>query len=319
MILPCPACKARFMVPDERITPKGIKIRCPKCRFVFIMKAQKKAAAAAGPPATASGSIGGATAASGAIGGAEPAPRKKPAKRRAPTEQEVAGLSPEELAALEQEEIVDMDDLAQATEQSGTAFNPNIKQEHFQLPGDEGPSVMIDDSLLSAAADHKATWTEEPTASEHVRRIDPNQLGVSDTWIDLPGSETPTPPMGIRALAAAPARAPEATAAPEPQAAAAPEPEVSEPAGPTEPMAVPPAAASGELGAAQPAPAQPAPEPDAAPPAEASGELGAAQPAPEPEAAPPAEASGELGAAQPAQAPPAETSEKWDGAEKPKA
>jgi hypothetical protein len=296
------------MVPDERITPKGIKIRCPRCRFVFIMKAQQRTTPAAGPAATASGAIGGAaasgaiggTAASGAIGGAAAsgaiggaaapaAERKTTRKRRAPTEQEVAGLSPEELAALDQEEIVDMDDVAQATEQSGTAFNPNVKAEHFQLPGDEGPSVMIDDSLLSAAADHKASWTEEPTAGEHVRRIDPNQLSVSDTWIDLPGSETPTPPMGIRAMAAA-AQAP---AAPESaaQAPEAPAPEPQEPAGPTEPMAVPPSAAAGELGAQTPA------EPAEAPEAEA--QAGAAPAAPE-------EPSIQVDEAYAATAPPAE-------------
>ena len=70
MILPCPACMARFMVPDERITRKGVKIRCPKCRFVFIMKAGTDKKKKAPQPAAEQerGNQQGAT--SGAIGSA---------------------------------------------------------------------------------------------------------------------------------------------------------------------------------------------------------------------------------------------------------
>lgn len=200
MILPCPACQARFMVPDDRITPKGIKIRCPKCRFVFIMRAQPRGAGTASSEGAATAS------ASGSIGGAAPAVQRK---RRAPEEGEARRVSAAELAALDQEEIVDMDDLAQATEQSGTAFNPNVKEEHFQPQATGGPSVLIDDSLLAAAAVHKASWTEEPTAPEHIPRIDPS-LTVSDTWVDLPGAapaledvdRVSAPPAGVERVTA---------------------------------------------------------------------------------------------------------------------
>lgn len=180
MILPCPACQARFMVPDERITPRGIKIRCPKCRFVFIMKAQKRSVADPTEELTPP------------LGVIAPKPvkkKKKPPRKRLP-EAEAAKLSEEEIAAME-EEIVDMDELAQATEQSGTAFNPNIKAEHFQPVA--APSVMIDDSLLSAAAAHSASWTTAPVAADDLPRMSPS-AAVSDTWIDLPGQKTPPYP-----------------------------------------------------------------------------------------------------------------------------
>ncbi|MDY0004233.1 MAG: zinc-ribbon domain-containing protein, partial [Polyangia bacterium] len=185
MILPCPACQARFMVPDERITPRGIKIRCPKCRFVFIMKAQKRSVATPMEVPASAGAI------------AAPAPIKKKKKKKPPRERlpeaEAAKLTEDELAAMEEDEIVDMDDLAQPTEQSGTAYNPNVKEEHFQPVAQSAPSVMIDDSLLTAAAAHSASWTTAPVAADDLPRMSPS-AAVSDTWIDLPGKETPTYP-----------------------------------------------------------------------------------------------------------------------------
>ncbi len=182
MILPCPACMARFMVPDERITRKGVKIRCPKCRFVFIMKAgTNKKKRKQGTPTPAAGDVQAATsgavgetagnvqaatsgaigetetvgnvqaATSGAIGDAAP-PKKKQRKRRAPEEGLAEKITADELADIEDEEIVDMDDLAQATEQSGLAVKADPKLEHLLPQGEGGPSVVLDDSILAAAA-----------------------------------------------------------------------------------------------------------------------------------------------------------------------
>ncbi len=188
MILPCPACMARFMVPDERITRKGVKIRCPKCRFVFIMKAgtdKKRRPPATQPEASndlpaASGAIGtssrpqAAAATSGTMG--EPSPAAAPKrKRRAPEEGLAQSLSPEELARMEADEIEDMDDLVQATEQSGMAVKPPPKLEHLLPQGQGGPSVVLDDSLLAAAAAYTATMGDGVVPAH----------SVSDTLVDF--------------------------------------------------------------------------------------------------------------------------------------
>ena len=197
MILPCPACMARFMVPDERITRKGVKIRCPKCRFVFIMKAgtdkkkkgpQRTAPPAGNQPAAASGAIGESSGAigesSGEIGAPEPAVKPQ-RKRRAPEEALAEQISRDELAHLEEDEIVDMDDIAQATEQSGLAVKADPKLEHLLPQGEGGPSVVLDDSILAAAAAYTATMGDGVTPAH----------SVSDTLMDYgPRDDDLTPP-----------------------------------------------------------------------------------------------------------------------------
>lgn len=239
MILPCPACMARFMVPDERITRKGVKIRCPKCRFVFIMKAgtdkKKKRpqpaategnvqaatsgaiGEAAGAVESASGAIGetsGAVeSASGAIGEAAPAAPKK-RKRRAPKEGLAENITQEELAAIEEDEIVDMDDLAQATEQSGLAVKAEPKLEHMLPQGEGGPSVVLDDSILAAAAAYTAAMGDGVVAAH----------SVSDTLMDFgPREDEITPPARPRSLMVPPP-APTPIDVPEPAAGDLPPP-----------------------------------------------------------------------------------------------
>jgi predicted Zn finger-like uncharacterized protein len=35
MIVTCPQCQTRFRIPDERVTAKGVKVRCTRCRHTF--------------------------------------------------------------------------------------------------------------------------------------------------------------------------------------------------------------------------------------------------------------------------------------------
>lgn len=52
MIVTCTSCQARFRIPDERIGPRGAKVRCSKCKNVFVARP----AAAEAPPAAREGS-----------------------------------------------------------------------------------------------------------------------------------------------------------------------------------------------------------------------------------------------------------------------
>jgi len=38
MIVECESCHAKFKLDDSRITEKGIKVRCSKCKHVFTVR-----------------------------------------------------------------------------------------------------------------------------------------------------------------------------------------------------------------------------------------------------------------------------------------
>jgi predicted Zn finger-like uncharacterized protein len=38
MIVTCHSCQARFRIPDEKIGPRGAKVRCSKCKNVFVVR-----------------------------------------------------------------------------------------------------------------------------------------------------------------------------------------------------------------------------------------------------------------------------------------
>ncbi len=50
MIVTCTSCQARFRIPDEKIGPKGAKVRCSKCKNVFVAKPAAGAGESKAPP-----------------------------------------------------------------------------------------------------------------------------------------------------------------------------------------------------------------------------------------------------------------------------
>ena len=37
MVVTCTNCQAKFRVPDERIGPRGAKVRCSRCQTIFVV------------------------------------------------------------------------------------------------------------------------------------------------------------------------------------------------------------------------------------------------------------------------------------------
>jgi predicted Zn finger-like uncharacterized protein len=50
MIVTCPQCQTRFRIPDERVTAKGVKVRCTRCRHTFRVSRPADAEETAGSP-----------------------------------------------------------------------------------------------------------------------------------------------------------------------------------------------------------------------------------------------------------------------------
>ncbi len=167
MILPCPLCQARFAIPEEKIKDPGTKIRCPKCHFTFTMKTNDD-----------SDGVGVSTdtdpnisrdLAQRVMAEAEEHKRLESENRLEDKEDEdqnlgasseleleevdkvVIGLSPEELANLNHDEIVDADDLAQVAEQSGeTIAKKKISAKAEAEAAGQWPSIIVDEEIETA-------------------------------------------------------------------------------------------------------------------------------------------------------------------------
>ena len=50
MVIECPACKTKFKLPDEKIGPAGVSVRCSKCTTTFAVRPPAAAAASAPAP-----------------------------------------------------------------------------------------------------------------------------------------------------------------------------------------------------------------------------------------------------------------------------
>lgn len=55
MIVKCEQCQTRFRIPDDKVTDKGVKVRCTKCQHTFRVTRADDASAAAGPAAAPPG------------------------------------------------------------------------------------------------------------------------------------------------------------------------------------------------------------------------------------------------------------------------
>src|SRR6476660_2613900 len=45
----CDSCRAQYMISDDKVGPKGVKVRCKKCSYVILVRKTQDAAAAAAP------------------------------------------------------------------------------------------------------------------------------------------------------------------------------------------------------------------------------------------------------------------------------
>ena len=52
MVVQCPSCQSKFRIADEKVTDKGVRVRCTSCKNVFQARRPGSAAEAAAAPGT---------------------------------------------------------------------------------------------------------------------------------------------------------------------------------------------------------------------------------------------------------------------------
>jgi len=50
MIIQCQSCSSKYFLPEEKVPPTPLKVRCPKCRAVFMLAARTERAPVAAAP-----------------------------------------------------------------------------------------------------------------------------------------------------------------------------------------------------------------------------------------------------------------------------
>jgi len=180
MVIQCDKCDTRFRLPDDRLKPEGVKVRCSHCKEVFTVY----------PPA------------------AEPAPSAAP---QAPPEPESAGGSDLDFDSAFSEEGGGLDDgvssaalgdfdapaAGEAPEEGGGEdfgfdFSDGVDEDAGQSPNefafDEGaweeespaPSTAGEEGGPSEFSFDDSTWEEESAASEE-------PAGAEETGVEVAG------------------------------------------------------------------------------------------------------------------------------------
>jgi predicted Zn finger-like uncharacterized protein len=93
MIVQCPSCQAKFRIGDEKVTDKGVKIRCTRCSNVFPVRREKGAPAGAAEAAKPAAKPEAAPAPA-PVPKMQPPPPPPPAKGAAPPAARAAAAKP---------------------------------------------------------------------------------------------------------------------------------------------------------------------------------------------------------------------------------
>ena len=82
MVVQCPTCQSKFRIADEKVTYRGVRVRCTACKNVFQVKKPGAAGADPGPDTTMDLSALGASAVTKAGAGSRPSHRQQIAVRQ---------------------------------------------------------------------------------------------------------------------------------------------------------------------------------------------------------------------------------------------
>jgi predicted Zn finger-like uncharacterized protein len=155
MIVICTKCQAKFRVPDEKVGPRGARVRCSRCQTIFVVEAPQPAAA---PPARAGrgGDIDLEPATGGRAGRSDlpvPAPSGEPARPPMRPPASAVALAPPFPASL----AADDPFAAAAAAQAGATRDP------FAAPAPDPFSAPSPDPF--AAADPFAAPSAAPRST----------------------------------------------------------------------------------------------------------------------------------------------------------
>ncbi len=271
MLVGCPKCKVKLKIADEKIKPEGLKIKCPKCSTVLMVRkpaappSPQAAPQAAPRPAAAQPSPK--PAPQPAPQAVQPAPQAAPTSLRAPeapqpVEAQAKDLNPKKVLVAHENAVVVEEVMSQLMKEGYLVIPvPNGVDTLVQAMKELPFIVMLDAALpkidgfeiikrLKEKEDTKAikTLIISSKSDEARQRKNPASMYGVNAYID--DEDLPVKLMSTMAAVISGQALPEEEASPKPQAA---------PPMPPEPAAAQPSPQAAPKPAPQPAPEPPKP------------------------------------------------------------
>ena len=160
----CDSCRAQYMISDDKVGPRGVKVRCKKCGYVILVRRAEPAAANAEPPAPPAqdGDHRGAVGASAPSGGPGI----------------LQGVADEEIGAVFDKALTPGDGQAAPAGEVGSAAGPE-QQESLEQPG----GASFDDGAATAPAAQTAAPAQDWFVAIDEKQVGPLAIeNVRDLW-----------------------------------------------------------------------------------------------------------------------------------------
>jgi len=192
MIIQCEQCQTRFRLDDSKVTDKGVKVRCAKCKHVFVVK--KEQPEAVEPQADFSALLD-----ESVSSGNEAEAAAQPASQQSTSVAESSPESPDDSAWAD-------NDLAAKTE-SFDAFSFDMPGPDKQEGNEDSFSFAADEQIPAAADDDFSTPSPEADRGFAIDQDEPRPTTADD--VDFAGFDFGDVPEDLGSTAAADDKAPD--------------------------------------------------------------------------------------------------------------
>lgn len=162
----CDSCRAQYMISDEKVGPRGVKVRCKKCGYVILVRKPEVAAAPLPPPASTDDGVDATQVMQNPLSGAAPPPPDDPdvthPGQPPSASNALAGVGDDEIGAVFDQVLQSGSHKIPAEASSGNGVNGNGAS-LGESPDDRMSTRVLDAEVIKKLADEAAQ--QEGTAS----------------------------------------------------------------------------------------------------------------------------------------------------------